>query len=144
MIPHHSPTLCFPCLQPIFPLSTDATWCMYLTLHNSQRVKRLLISLPDITLCGCAFGQLSDLPRGLITRVRFRCFSSCTFLGSTTQLHIKQQLLSSNGGFKAKFNEKKNLHGSSPRANYTDRATAACRRSDCQPFLRIEDATWSA
>jgi hypothetical protein len=39
--------------------------------------------------------------------------------------------------------EKKKLHGLSPRANYTDRATAACRRSDCQ-FLRIEGATWSA
>jgi hypothetical protein len=36
-----------------------------------------------------------------------------------------------------------NLHGLSPRANYTDRATAACRRSDCQ-LLRIEGATWSA
>jgi hypothetical protein len=35
------------------------------------------------------------------------------------------------------------LHGPSPRANYTDRATAACRRSDCQ-LLRIKDATWSA
>jgi hypothetical protein len=29
------------------------------------------------------------------------------------------------------------LHGLSPPANYTDRATASCRRSDCQ-FLRIE------
>jgi hypothetical protein len=29
---------------------------------------------------------------------------------------------------------KTNLHGLSPRANYTDRATAACRRSDCQLF----------
>jgi hypothetical protein len=29
------------------------------------------------------------------------------------------------------------LHGLSPRANYTDRATAACWRSDCQ-LLRIE------
>jgi hypothetical protein len=35
------------------------------------------------------------------------------------------------------------LHGLSPRENYTDRATAACRRSDCQ-LLRIEGATWSA
>jgi hypothetical protein len=35
------------------------------------------------------------------------------------------------------------LHGPSPRANYTDRATAACRRSDCQ-LLRIKGATWSA
>jgi hypothetical protein len=31
----------------------------------------------------------------------------------------------------------------SQQANCTDRATAACRRSDCQ-FLRIEGATWSA
>jgi hypothetical protein len=35
------------------------------------------------------------------------------------------------------------LHGLSPRANYTDRATAACRRSDCQ-HVRTEGATWSA
>jgi hypothetical protein len=28
----------------------------------------------------------------------------------------------------------KNLHGLSSRANYTDRMTAACRRSDCQLF----------
>jgi hypothetical protein len=35
------------------------------------------------------------------------------------------------------------LNGLSPRANYTDRATAACRRSDCQ-LVRIEGATWSA
>jgi hypothetical protein len=27
------------------------------------------------------------------------------------------------------------LHGLSPRANYTDRANAACRRSDCQLFV---------
>jgi hypothetical protein len=38
---------------------------------------------------------------------------------------------------------KKKLHCLSPRANYTDRETAACRRSDCQ-LLRIEGATWSA
>jgi hypothetical protein len=38
---------------------------------------------------------------------------------------------------------KKKLHRLSPRPNYTDRATAACRRNDCQ-LLRIEGATWSA
>jgi hypothetical protein len=37
---------------------------------------------------------------------------------------------------------KKKLHGLSPRANYTDRATAACRQSDCQ-LWRVESATWS-
>jgi hypothetical protein len=35
------------------------------------------------------------------------------------------------------------LHGLSPRVNYTDRATAASRRSVCQ-LLRIKGATWSA
>jgi hypothetical protein len=39
--------------------------------------------------------------------------------------------------------KKEELHGLSPRANYTDRATAACRLSNCQ-LLRIEGATWSA
>jgi hypothetical protein len=39
--------------------------------------------------------------------------------------------------------KKTKLRGLSPRTNYTDRATAACRRSDCQ-LLRIEGATWSA
>jgi hypothetical protein len=39
--------------------------------------------------------------------------------------------------------KKPKLHGLSPRANYTDRATAACRRSNCQ-LLRIKGATWSA
>jgi hypothetical protein len=34
----------------------------------------------------------------------------------------------------------KKLHGLSPRANHTDRATAACRRSDCL-LLWIEGAT---
>jgi hypothetical protein len=37
----------------------------------------------------------------------------------------------------------KKLHGLSLQANYTDRATAASRRSDCQ-LLRVEGVTWSA
>jgi hypothetical protein len=41
------------------------------------------------------------------------------------------------------FITKNKLHGLSLRANYTDRATAASRRSDCQ-LLRIKGATWSA
>jgi hypothetical protein len=46
-------------------------------------------------------------------------------------------------GGKKKRKKKKKLHGLSPQANYTDRATAVCRRSNCQ-LLRIEGATWSA
>jgi hypothetical protein len=45
-----------------------------------------------------------------------------------------------NIGIQKKTNK---LHGLSPRANYTDRATTTCRRSDCQ-LLRIKGATWSA
>jgi hypothetical protein len=36
----------------------------------------------------------------------------------------------------------KKTRGVSPQANYTDRETAACRRSLCQ-LTRIEGATWS-
>jgi hypothetical protein len=39
--------------------------------------------------------------------------------------------------------KKNKLSGLGPRANYTDRATAACRRSECQ-LLQIEGATWPA
>jgi hypothetical protein len=42
-----------------------------------------------------------------------------------------------------RYTNKQKLHGLSPRANYTDRATATCRRSDCQ-LLRIKGATGSA
>jgi hypothetical protein len=42
-----------------------------------------------------------------------------------------------------KNTKKTKLRGVSPRANYTDRVTAACRRSDCQ-LVQIEGATWSA
>jgi hypothetical protein len=38
---------------------------------------------------------------------------------------------------------KDKLHGLSPRANYTDRATASCQRSYFQ-LLQIEGATWLA
>jgi hypothetical protein len=44
---------------------------------------------------------------------------------------------------KLKKKTKTKLHGLSPRANYTNRATAACQRSDCQ-ILWVEGATWSA
>jgi hypothetical protein len=37
--------------------------------------------------------------------------------------------------------DSKQLRGLSPRTNYTDPATAACRRGQCQ-LLRIEGATW--
>jgi hypothetical protein len=59
--------------------------------------------------------------------------------------HVECELLwhSETHRIATKTKQKNKLHGLSPRANYTDRATAAWRRSDCQ-LLRINDATWSA
>jgi hypothetical protein len=39
--------------------------------------------------------------------------------------------------------KKTKLRGRSPQENYTDQATATCRRSYCQP-LRVEGVEWSA
>jgi hypothetical protein len=44
---------------------------------------------------------------------------------------------------KCKLKTKTKLSGFGPRANYTDRATAAFWRSKCQ-LLRIEGVAWSA
>jgi hypothetical protein len=40
------------------------------------------------------------------------------------------------------YNNKNKLLGFIPRANYTDRATAACRRGFCQ-LLQIKSVAWS-
>jgi hypothetical protein len=63
---------------------------------------------------------------------------------SSCRLHIPKHLLILYCSARiTSMNMLKKLHGLSPRANYTDRATAACRHSNCQ-LLRIEGATWSA
>jgi hypothetical protein len=64
------------------------------------------------------------------------------WLSMSKQIHYSL-FLRSHIQLKLLFLWKKKLHGLSPRANYTHRATAACRRSDCQLF-RIKGATWSA
>jgi hypothetical protein len=76
----------------------------------------------------------------------------------TTQLVMKWRAISQNRSIQCNYritevvsavidkfpsNKTNKLHGMSSWANYTDRATAACRRSDCQ-LVRIEGATWSA
>jgi hypothetical protein len=56
---------------------------------------------------------------------------------------LGHQKVSSHTPHKTSKQIKTELRGPSPRANYTDRATTACRRSDCQ-LLRIEGVAWSA
>jgi hypothetical protein len=62
-----------------------------------------------------------------VDRYKYFKLNCCIFKEDKVYLHPRQN----------------KLHGLSPRANYTDRATAACRLSDCQ-LLRIKGATWSA
>jgi hypothetical protein len=52
---------------------------------------------------------------------------------------VSCQSLSLESTIVSQYIQTNKLHGLSPRANYTDRATAACRRSDCQ-LLRIKRA----
>jgi hypothetical protein len=73
-----------------------------------------------------------DLQKKTYTPLFETIHSSCT--NQTNITHSTRSNICSN---------KKKLHCLSPRTNYTDRATAACRRSDCQ-LVRIEGATWSA
>jgi hypothetical protein len=56
---------------------------------------------------------------------------------------MQSKVTTATKGLEKKTTNKNKLHGLSPKANYTDRATAACRRSDSQ-LLQIEGATWSA
>jgi hypothetical protein len=80
---------------------------------------------------GCTNPRLRNNSNGLISN-RNRDLPACSIATQPTTL-----LRAANNYIHKK------LHGLSLRAYYTDRATAACRRSDCQ-LVRIEGATWSA
>jgi hypothetical protein len=90
---------------------------------------------PYIPVCMYTKGWSEFLAANPEDRVRFLALpdfprSSGSGTGSTQPREY-------NRGAKLK---KTKLHGLSSRANYTDRGTAACRRSDCQ-LVRIEGAT---
>jgi hypothetical protein len=92
-------------------------------------------------LSSCCHARFWFMIYGFIALLFFsvRCVAALNvFIGEAAS---KQQASATAKTFKTQTTNK--LHGLSPRANYTDRATAACRRSDCQ-LLRIEGATWSA
>jgi hypothetical protein len=63
----------------------------------------------------------------------------CVHINFYLQTHILQPINELQPLISKKTNK---LHGVSPRANYTSRATAAFRQIDCQ-HLRIEGATRS-
>jgi hypothetical protein len=63
--------------------------------------------------------------------------------GNFKTLFAPETVFYKSGNFINTHTHKKKTHGLSPQANCTDRATAACRRRDCQ-LVRIEGAMWSA
>jgi hypothetical protein len=68
-------------------------------------------------------------------------YSSCPHNSNQAVQRSVQLATPCSWGVSFSFPDKQNkLHGLSPLANYTDRATAACRRSGCQ-LLRIKGAT---
>jgi hypothetical protein len=87
----------------------------------------------------------------LICTLKFRAVrhkaTSCTIVTAASLLRCTAMLSGSHHRFGATSSlhppkRRQKLHGLSPRANYTDPATAACRRSDCQllrtdPYGRI-------
>jgi hypothetical protein len=70
------------------------------------------------------------------TKYSYMLLSRYQNVGRNRDIKIANRLIEN-------VSRKKKLRGLSPRANYTDRATTACRGSWCQ-LLRIEGATWSA
>jgi hypothetical protein len=100
--------------------------CVTLTLYSSSSIFAILIHSSTFYVHGrhsYRGAPRRDVFIPLITQMGGRCLYR-----RNAHINIFQQI---------------KLHGPSPRANYTDRATAACRRSDCQ-LLRIEGATWTA
>jgi hypothetical protein len=70
----------------------------------------------------------------MINRAEIHQNNNIVSLQKTISLHYIDQpvIVATNKITTTKQTNK--LHGLSPRANYTDRATAACRRSECQLF----------
>jgi hypothetical protein len=79
----------------------------------------------DIALNNYAARQVSSRYSIPVRKTSTALFFSCRALQRSRELKLKTK-----------------LRGLSPRANYSNRMTAACRRSLCQ-LLRLEGATWS-
>jgi hypothetical protein len=116
---------CF-CLQFMRDCCNDAG-CPF-KLNSIRRYSAEYVTVPNIPTY---YWQLTH-----------RIYSEA-ILRHTAETKNFSELRSRNSSVTIYKTKKTKLHGLSPRANYTDRATAAWRRSDCQ-LLRIEGTTWSA
>jgi hypothetical protein len=120
------------------------------TSNSTERVN-LLAALILLTCCYwissqvwpslCSWSSKWNFSRRISTKILYAVFVPPSLLHVSGR-HIKTYSVHNHDCTRWSAWKKK-LHGLSPRANYTDRATSACRRSDCQ-LVRIEGATSSA
>jgi hypothetical protein len=118
---HARPALPFTLLRTevaIFLVQTSAPWTVYVFPRNSS------LMTPWISSFTVTAWNLQTTP----------------FIVLPWRTSVSASALPEWGKMETSGHKKK-LHGLSPRVNYTDRATAACRRSDCQ-LVRIEGAMW--
>jgi hypothetical protein len=112
-------------------------------LYNVIKLK--LLRCNNFACCCCIVLQFSVTGQfqDFLVSIPMRAYSSVVCCCSCVLLCRYSQRWSWNYMFWNISPCKKKLHGLSPRANLTDRATAACRRSNWKR-LRIEGATWLA
>jgi hypothetical protein len=116
-------------------------WSLVISIY-SQLLYRFILLTKTI---GQSFQVLLNLVNSIyIESPALQMSRECSHSHFNPSLQIGGRLYPFSGHvFDLPLKLKTKLHGLSPRANYTDRATAACRRNDCQ-LLRLEGATWSA
>jgi hypothetical protein len=126
-----------PTLLPLTPLTLTT---LRLNSHTSPFNPSPTFGLLNQNLYPYIQEQSSML---LVSTLKMPLLCVCCATARTKTYRVQAHTINTQAlDIKATWTKTK-LHGLSPRANYTDRATAACRRSDCQR-MQIEGATWSA
>jgi hypothetical protein len=121
-----------------------AVWCTNVIFLDIIR-RSVYILKHDVSENGlCLRLQVKPTQLGPIDRLSGKICFSC--VGTIRRMSSLQRWFLSwefSGAKSHTYTKKKKLRVLSPRANYTDRATTACRWSYCQ-LLLIEGVVWSA
>jgi hypothetical protein len=133
----------------------DKLRCWMLLMDSSMKISALHHDMEDSPLCSpCNTRRwihsrnsktlIEHFPCGISGRESIWQYNSiycwdkkqCRYTSSLSQVFITSCLIKHRDIFTLvvtyRTKTKTKLHGLSSRVNYTDRATAACRRSDCQ------------
>jgi hypothetical protein len=100
--------------------------------HKSSMSAELSKAAVENT-CNLSAGAQTKPKRIRVETVGYYVLHCCNFPGVRAPPGVREDILR---GMRKYLTKYKKFHGLSPPANYTDRANAACWRSDCQ-LLRI-------